>query len=210
MTVPVAPVPVAPVPVAPAVPTLDPALAARIRFVGIDVDGVMTDGGIYTGEGDGSPLELKRYDIQDGLGVVFLRQAGILVGVLTGRTSESSRMRAEELRVDEFHMDPDAQKLPALRAMLDRRGVTLADTAFVGDDLPDLAVLRVVGLPVAVANATPDIRDAATLQLTRSGGHGAVREFAELVLRARGEWDALVERYVAERSGATSAVRTTP
>ncbi len=195
-------------PIASGPPSLDRELAARIRFVGIDVDGVMTDGGIYTGEVDGAMLEFKRYDIQDGLGVVFLRQAGILVGILTGRTSESSRMRAAELRADEFHMDPDAQKLPALRAMLERRGVALADTAFVGDDLPDLAVLRAVGLPVAVANAAPEIRHAATLQLAHSGGHGAVREFAELLLRARGEWEALVERYVAERSGALAAAGT--
>jgi 3-deoxy-D-manno-octulosonate 8-phosphate phosphatase (KDO 8-P phosphatase) len=189
-------------------PALDAALAARIRFVGIDVDGVMTDGGVYTGELAGALLEFKRYDIQDGIGVLFLRQAGILVGILTGRTSESSRMRAAELRADEFHMDPDAQKLPALRAMLERRGIALADAAFVGDDLPDLAVLRAVGLPVAVANAAPEVRDVAAIRLTQSGGRGAVREFAELLLRARGEWDALVERYVAKRSGATVAGRT--
>jgi 3-deoxy-D-manno-octulosonate 8-phosphate phosphatase (KDO 8-P phosphatase) len=183
-------------------PVIEPALARRIQFVGLDVDGVLTDGGIYTGDVAGAALELKRYDIQDGIGTVFLQQAGIVVGVLTGRHSESSRARAAELRADEFHMDPDAQKLPALLRMLERRGIALADTAFVGDDLPDLAVMRVVGLPVAVGNAVPEVVRAASVRLTRTGGRGAVRELAELLLRARGEWAGLVERYTAARSGA--------
>jgi 3-deoxy-D-manno-octulosonate 8-phosphate phosphatase (KDO 8-P phosphatase) len=188
---------------APTVGILDPDLAARIRFVALDVDGVMTDGGVYTGALAGKPLEFKRYDIQDGIGTVLLREAGLVVAIVTGRNSESSRLRAAELRVDEFHMDPDAQKVPALRAMLERHGVSLAEVAFVGDDIPDLAVMRIVGLPVAVGNAVPEVRQIAKVQLTRGGGFGAVREFAEILLHARGQWDALVEEYVAARSGST-------
>ena len=84
--------------------------------------------------------------------------------------------------------------------MLERHAITWEEAAFVGDDLPDLAILRAVALPVVVANASPDARAAAALTLTRSGGNGAIREFAELLLRARGEWDALVEWYVRTRS----------
>jgi 3-deoxy-D-manno-octulosonate 8-phosphate phosphatase (KDO 8-P phosphatase) len=181
---------------------LDPALARRIRLVGLDVDGVLTDGGIYLGDVGGTRIEFKRYDIQDGLGVFLLRQAGLLVSMVTGRVSDSVRLRAEELQVDDLFQDSQARKLPGLRAILDRRGIALADTAFVGDDLPDLAIMRAVGLPVAVGNAVPEIRDIAALQLTRAGGSGAVREFAELLLRARGQWEDVAERYVSTGANA--------
>jgi 3-deoxy-D-manno-octulosonate 8-phosphate phosphatase (KDO 8-P phosphatase) len=179
---------------------LDPAVAARVRYVAFDVDGVLTDGGIYLGAADGAPVELKRYDIQDGLGMRFLRDAGLGIGILTGRVSESVRMRGLELAVDDVVQDPEARKLDALLAILRRRGLSPMEVAFVGDDFPDLAVLRVVGLPVAVGNAVPEVTAACALRLERRGGHGAVREFAERLLRARGQWDGIVDAYVAERS----------
>ncbi|MDQ6887984.1 MAG: HAD hydrolase family protein [Gemmatimonadota bacterium] len=181
-------------------PKLDPALARRIRLVGLDVDGVLTDGGIYLGDVRGERMELKRFDIQDGLGVRFLRMAGIKVVIVTGRVSESVRLRAEEIGADDLSQDAGARKLPAFDRILSRHDCTAEEAAFVGDDFPDLAVLRVVALPVAVGNAVPEVRAAAKLQLTREGGRGAVRELAELLLGARGEWDDIVERYVAERS----------
>jgi 3-deoxy-D-manno-octulosonate 8-phosphate phosphatase (KDO 8-P phosphatase) len=179
---------------------IDRALANSIRLVGLDVDGVMTDGGIYLGAADGKAVELKRYEIQDGLGVHFMQRAGLRVVIVTGRVSDSVRLRALELDVDDVAQDPSARKLPAFLAMLDRHGIAPSEAAFVGDDFPDLAVLRLVGLPVAVGNAVPEIRAACKLQLTRHGGAGAVREFAELLLKARGEWASVTERYVAERS----------
>jgi 3-deoxy-D-manno-octulosonate 8-phosphate phosphatase (KDO 8-P phosphatase) len=179
---------------------IDPALARSIRIVGIDVDGVLTDGGIYLGAVDGRPLEFKRYDIHDGLGIYFLRKAGLKVAVVTGRVSESVRLRCAELGIDELVQDPRVLKLPAFEGILRRLGIASSEAAFLGDDFPDMSVLRAVGLPVAVANAVPEVRDACQVRLTRSGGRGAVREFAELLLRGRGEWDALCERYVAERS----------
>lgn len=180
--------------------TIDPALARRIRFVGLDVDGVLTDGGIYLGDVAGTRQEFKRYDIQDGLGVHFLRAAGIRVGLITGRVSESVRLRAEELQVDGVAQDPQAQKFPALVEMLAQLGVSMEEAAFVGDDFPDLAVLRAVALPVAVGNAVPEIARECAVRLTREGGRGAVREFAELLLKARGQWEAVTERYVRDRS----------
>ena len=179
---------------------IDADLARSIRIVGIDVDGVLTDGGIYLGAVEGRALEFKRYDIHDGLGIYFLRQAGLKVVVVTGRVSESVRLRCAELGVDELVQDSQAVKLPAFQSILRRLGLTPAEAAFIGDDFPDMSILRVVGLPVAVANAVPEVKDACRVRLTRSGGRGAVREFAELLLRGRGEWEGLCERYVAERS----------
>ena len=183
-------------------PVIDPALARRIKVVGLDVDGVLTDGGIYLGDVGGAAHEFKRYDIQDGFGVYCLREAGLRVMVVTGRISESVRLRAAELRLDGVAQDDQARKLPALKRLLAREGVSLAETAFVGDDIPDLGILRVVGLPVAVGNAVAEVRAVAKVQLTRLGGFGAIREFAELLLTARGEWTKVVEHYVAEKSDA--------
>jgi 3-deoxy-D-manno-octulosonate 8-phosphate phosphatase (KDO 8-P phosphatase) len=179
---------------------IDKDLAKRIRLVGLDVDGVLTDGGIYLGDAGGTPVEFKRYNIEDGLGIHFLRAAGIKVVIVTGRVSESVRLRAAELSVDDLAQDSQARKLPAFRKMLDKFGVEAENAAFVGDDLPDLAILRQVGLPVAVGNAVKEVRDCCAINLTRTGGHGAVREFTELLLKARGDWSELVDEYVATRS----------
>ncbi|WP_373058186.1 KdsC family phosphatase [Gemmatimonas sp.] len=194
-------------------PRVEQTLARRIRVVALDVDGVLTDGGIYlgsakTGEAD-VPFELKRYDIQDGLGIQLLRDAGLKVVIITGRVSESVAQRARELRVDAVVQDPEARKLTALTTIVNDFGCTLDDVAFVGDDLPDLSVLRRVGLPVAVGNAVAEVRRTARLQLRAHGGHGAVREFAEALLVARDEWMDAVERYVASRSVAATE-RATP
>ena len=174
-----------------------PAAAKRVKFVGLDVDGVLTDGGIFLGDADGKRVELTRYEIQDGLGVVLMRSAGIKVGIITGRESESVRLRGEELKVDAVAQDSKARKLSALQTMLAQFDIAPEDAAFVGDDLPDLSILRVVGMSVAVANASKEVKEVANVHLTRAGGYGAVREFAELLLTARGEWTAVVERYVA-------------
>jgi 3-deoxy-D-manno-octulosonate 8-phosphate phosphatase (KDO 8-P phosphatase) len=186
---------------------ITPELARRIRIVGLDVDGVLTDGGIYLGSVGESTQEFKRYDIQDGLGIHFLRRAGLRVAIVTGRVSESVRLRARELEIEDVAQDAVADKLPAFLKMLDRHGLQPSEAAFIGDDFPDLAVLRVVGLSVAVGNAVPEIRAACSLRLERRGGAGAIREFAELLLKARGEWKAISEAYVAERSMPTRGAR---
>ena len=188
--------------------TIDRARAQRLRLVVLDVDGVLTDGGLYIGDVAGAPVELKRYDIQDGLGVRFLRAAGLRVVIITGRESESVRIRGEELEVDAVIQDRHARKLPAFLDLIDGEGISPDECAFLGDDFPDLGVLRIVGLPVAVGNAVPEVRDACALQLERSGGRGAVREFAELLLKARGEWDTVTESYVAERGQLPREVQT--
>jgi len=180
--------------------TIDGDVARRIRLVCFDVDGVLTDGGITLGDAVGDRIELKRYDIQDGLGIMLLKQAGILTAIITGRESVSVALRAEELSIDECVQDKSARKVPALHALIKRRGIAFDEVAFVGDDVPDLGVMRLVGLPVCVANGSPEARRAATVTLTKNGGAGAVREFCEALLRARGEWDTQVEAYVTSRS----------
>ena len=179
-----------------------PEVARRIRFVGLDVDGVLTDGGIYLGSVGDTAHEFKRYDIQDGLGIHLLHRAGIRVAIVTGRVSESVRLRARELDIEDVSQDAGAWKLPALQKMLEKHRIPASDAAFIGDDFPDYPVLKIVGLPVAVGNAVPEIRAISALRLTRPGGAGAVREFAELLLKARGEWKAVTDAYVAERSRA--------
>src|SRR5690606_14844560 len=115
------------------------------------------------------------------------------VAIVTGRESGSVAMRAEELRIAECHQDATAAKLPILRGLVDRLGLEWEEVAFVGDDLADLPVLRRVGLPVTVANAVPEVKALARWSSRRRGGDGAVREFAEALLHARGEWAARVE-----------------
>ncbi|MCC6319537.1 MAG: HAD hydrolase family protein [Gemmatimonadaceae bacterium] len=175
-------------------------LAQRIRLVAFDVDGVLTDGGVYLGDVQGQRLEFKRYHIQDGLGMKLLQRAGIKVAIITGRVSESVALRAAELGVDAVVQDVHARKLPALQRIAGEHGIALADVAFVGDDLPDVGPMRVVGLPVVVANASADGLEAARFVLQRNGGDGAVREFCEALLRARGVWDVLAGGWVESRA----------
>ena len=185
---------------------IERALAERIRLVGLDVDGVLTDGGIYVGQAGDLAVELKRFHIQDGLGIKFLQMAGLAVVFASARTSAATDARARELRVDDVLQDK--RKLPAFTALLARRGLAWADCCFVGDDLPDLPLLRRVGLPVAVANAVPEVRDAARFVTSRPGGSGAVREVAEAILRARNAWDALLADYLRQRGEADAPVRS--
>ncbi|HKW41266.1 MAG TPA: HAD hydrolase family protein [Gemmatimonadales bacterium] len=178
---------------------LAPTVARRLKLVGLDVDGVLTDNGIYLGTVGDHPVELKRFHIQDGLGVRMLRSAGLAVVWVSGRESAATALRARELEVDELIQDPTARKLPVFERLLERRQLGWEQCAFVGDDLADLPVLARVGLPVAVANAVAEVRSAARIVTTVPGGHGAVREVAELILKARGEWQELVTKHFEER-----------
>jgi len=183
---------------------IEPTVARRIRLVGLDVDGTLTDGGLYIGLAGGQPVELKRYDIQDGLGVLLLKSAGLPVVIVTGRAGEVAQLRAQELGVDEFVADPNARKLEAFEALLKRRGIRWEESCFIGDDLPDLPLLRRVGLAIATGNACPEVRQAAVLTTAAAGGHGAVREFAEAFLKARGVWTDVMRNYLRERGDVTA------
>ena len=178
---------------------IDAAKASRVRVVALDVDGVLTDNGIWIGPVAGERIELKRFDIQDGLGLRLLPAAAIPVIWLSGRHSKATAMRAEELEVDELLQVPGPAKLEALGEVRSRRGLAWEDVAYVGDDLADLQVMRRVGLSIAVANAVPEIRAVADCVTTAPGGHGAVREIVEALLKARGVWPDMLERCFTER-----------
>lgn len=176
-------------------------LAHGIKLVILDVDGVLTDAGVYMGEdGEGRAVELKRFDIQDGVGVKMLMWGGLEVAIVSGRVSAATAIRARELGVAECHQEPDAHKLRVVEKLLARKGVAWDEVAMLADDIPDLAVLKRVGLKAVVANATEPVIRIADWQSTRPGGRGAVREFSDALLRARGDLNRVVDEYVEERS----------
>ncbi len=177
---------------------IEPAVARRIRLLVLDVDGVLTDNGIWLGLSAGERVELKRFDIQDGLGLVLLRAAEIPVVWLSGRHSEATALRARELKVEELLQVPGPRKLEALSELLTRRGLGWDEVAYAGDDLADLQVLRRVALPIAVPNAVAEVRAVAAFVTRAPGGHGAVREIVEALLRGRGVWADMLERYFTE------------
>lgn len=176
-------------------------LARRIRLVIFDVDGVLTDAGVYIGATEtGESVELKRFDIQDGVGLKMLGWGGLDVVVVSGRVSEATAIRIAELGIEGCYQEPDAHKLRVVERILAERGVAWDEVAMIGDDIPDLAVMRKVGLKAAVANATPSIVAIADWQSSKRGGHGAAREFCDALLSARGDLDRIIETYVEERS----------
>ena len=182
--------------------SIEEELAASIKLVVFDVDGVLTDAGVYVGATEsGEAVELKRFDIQDGVGMKMLMWGGIDVALVSGRVSKATELRAKEIGV-ECHQAPDAYKIPPMEGLLRRKGIDWSEVAMLGDDIPDLAVLRRVGLPAAVANATASVREIAKWESTKSGGHGAVREFCEALLEARGDLASVIATYVNERSRA--------
>ena len=155
----------------------------RIRFVATDVDGCLTDGGMYySEEGD----ELKRFDTRDGKGFQLLREAGCLTGMITGEETALVARRAQKLRVDEVHQGVK-DKVQALEEILARRGLSWEDVAYLGDGLGDYEALRRAGVAAVPANAVDAVRGLADVVLTAPGGAGAFREFAELILDAKTE-----------------------
>ncbi|MCU0635005.1 MAG: hypothetical protein MUE41_09035 [Gemmatimonadaceae bacterium] len=175
--------------------------ARAIRWVGFDVDGVLTDAGVYIGQHDGRRVELKRFDIRDGFGIKLLQSAGLDVALVSARVSAATAERAAELGITDVVQDDAGHKQRAIATLLASKGLDWSQAAFMGDDLPDVAVLQRVALGVAPADAVADARARAALVLSSRGGRGAVREFADWLLRMRGEYDAVVTRYVSERGG---------
>jgi len=168
--------------------------AAKIKVVLMDVDGTITDGSVtLLSQPDGSALEIKSFDAHDGQGISLARTAGLRMGVITGRESPALRRRMKELSV-EFVYEKQPHKIAAYEEILRTASVTEDEVAFLGDDLPDLTVMRRVGLAVAVGNAAPEVKHAAHYTTTRNGGKGAARELVELILKSKGTWDELIDR----------------
>jgi 3-deoxy-D-manno-octulosonate 8-phosphate phosphatase (KDO 8-P phosphatase) len=176
--------------------------ARKVRLVVLDVDGVLTDAGIYVGRlADGTDVELKRFDIQDGVAIKLLQRAGIAVAIVSGRHSEATLVRARELGIEDCLQDTRAQKLEMMKGLMERHRVAWDEVAMLGDDIPDVPLLARVGLPVVVGNATPEAAERAVWRTRALGGRGAAREFCRALLMARGEWDVVVRQYVEERGG---------
>jgi 3-deoxy-D-manno-octulosonate 8-phosphate phosphatase (KDO 8-P phosphatase) len=163
---------------------------AAIQLLVLDVDGVLTEGGIVHGSGG---VELKTFHVRDGSGLKCWLKTGRQVALITGRTSPVIETRAAELGI-EFVFQGAAEKLPVLKGLLERTGVQAGAVCCVGDDLPELPLLRHCGLAVAVADACPEARAAAHYITRTPGGRGAVREVIELMLRCLGEWQPHVEQ----------------
>lgn len=160
----------------------------QIKLILMDVDGVLTDGGIILGN---AGVELKNFNVQDGAGITLAHRAGLKTGILTERQSEAVRRRAAELKLDVVSQGHQ-KKLAEYAQIKKRLNLTDAEIAYIGDDVPDLPVLRQVGFSASVANGRPEVQKAVDFVAQACGGHGAVREFIELILKTQGKWEQAV------------------
>lgn len=165
--------------------------AAKIKLLLLDVDGVLTDGRIIY---DSRGRDSKFFDVHDGLGVYVLERCGIKTILITAKSSKTIGPRAKDMRVAEVFADI-FPKCAVLDKILKKYDVLPEEICFVGDDLVDLSLMKKVGLPVAVANASSEIKEAALFITRCSGGRGAVREVAELILKSQGKWEDILKFY---------------
>jgi 3-deoxy-D-manno-octulosonate 8-phosphate phosphatase (KDO 8-P phosphatase) len=164
---------------------------ARIRLLALDVDGTLTDGRIVRGPA-GPDDEYPAFDVQDGIAMRWLREGGVVVAWISGRGSPAVVSRARELEIRELHLSVPAKR-DVLRAIQEKLGVAVDETAAMGDDLPDLGLRAACGFFAAPANARPEIKERADLVTKCAGGRGAVREFCEAILRAKGRWQSILD-----------------
>ncbi|PIP20071.1 MAG: hypothetical protein COX40_06650 [Candidatus Omnitrophica bacterium CG23_combo_of_CG06-09_8_20_14_all_40_11] len=165
--------------------------AKKIKILLLDVDGVLTDGRIIY---DSLGRDMKFFDVHDGLGVYALKKAGIKTILITAKGSRAIKPRARDMQVEAV-FENISPKTSVLEKILKKYKVNTEEVCFVADDLVDLCLMRRVGFPIAVFNACPEIKQAATYITIKAGGRGAVREVAELILKAQGKWDGLVGLY---------------
>ncbi len=163
-----------------------------IKLLALDVDGVLTDGRIIY---DSDGRSLKFFNVHDGMGLSLLRRAGIEVAFISAKSSPTIGIRAEDCGVS-IVMEDISDKAEAVRQVASSVGVDLSETAFVGDDLVDIPAMKVSGLAVAVANACPEVKEAADYITSSYGGRGAVREVCELILKSKGLWESIISKYI--------------
>jgi len=176
---------------------ISPALkkrAAQVKVLLMDVDGTMTDGSVtLLSQLDGTALEIKTFDAHDGQGLTLAQTAGLRTGCITGRESAALLRRAHEMKMEFIYMKQPV-KMPAYEEILQKAGVSDAAVAYIGDDLPDIPLMRRVGLAVAVGDAAPEVKEAAHYTTGAHGGNGAVREAVELILKSKGIWEAMIDK----------------
>ncbi len=165
--------------------------AKKVKILLLDVDGVLTDGRIiYDSEGH----DMKFFDVHDGLGVCALKKAGIKTILITAKGSRAIGPRARDMQVEGVY-ENSSPKTAALEKILKKYKADIQEICFVGDDLVDLCLMKRVGLPIAVFNAAPEIKQAASYITLKLGGRGAVREVSELILKAQGKWEEITGFY---------------
>ncbi|SFT61811.1 3-deoxy-D-manno-octulosonate 8-phosphate phosphatase (KDO 8-P phosphatase) [Selenomonas sp. GACV-9] len=167
--------------------------AQAVKLIIFDVDGVLTDGGIYIGE---SGELYKPFFCRDGLGITLAHKAGLKTAIITGRRSAQVAFRAGELHISEVFQG-SLDKRAAYRTLKEKLELCDEEIGYIGDDLIDLPIMSQVGLPMAVADAVPEVRQQALLTSGFAGGHGAVRELLEFVLKAQGKWQVLLQDFTA-------------
>jgi 3-deoxy-D-manno-octulosonate 8-phosphate phosphatase (KDO 8-P phosphatase) len=176
---------------------ISPALkkrSAQISLILMDVDGTMTDGGVtLLSQNDGTALEIKTFDAHDGQGLTLAQTAGLRTGCITGRESAALLRRAHEMKMEFIYMKQPV-KMPAYEEIIQKAGVSDSAVAFIGDDLPDIPLLRRVGLAVAVGDAVPEVKNVAHYTTKALAGHGAIREAIELILKSKGIWEAMIDK----------------
>lgn len=165
--------------------------AKKVKILLLDVDGVLTDGRIIY---DSAGRDMKFFDVHDGLGVYALKRAGIKTMLITAKGSWAIGPRARDMQVEKVY-ENIIPKTKVLESVLKKYKADIGEICFVGDDLVDLCMMRRVGLPIAVFNAAPEIKQAAAYITLRHGGRGAVREVAELILKSQGKWEKTVGLY---------------
>lgn len=163
----------------------------KISVLAMDVDGVLTDGGIILGTGG---AEHKVFNVQDGMGITLARTAGLKTAIITGRSSQAVERRAGELRFDEVFQGSKNKK-EAFSAMLKRFNASPDQVCYIGDDLLDMQALRMAGVGIAVANAREELKREAHIITRLPGGHGAVREAVEIILKAQNLWNSIVKTF---------------
>jgi len=164
--------------------------AKRIKLLLLDVDGVLTDGKIIIGSyGD----EIKNFDINDGLGIVFIRRAKIRCAIITAKVSKMVKIRAKHLKIDKVY--ENHYKIKSLEEIKRNFKVKEDEICFMGDDLIDIPILKRVGLAIAVPNAMEEVKEVAHYITKKSGGNGAVREVSDMILKFQGKWEEVTRRY---------------
>lgn len=172
--------------------------ASQIKLLLMDVDGVLTDGKLYNvPDRDGKMVETKGFDSQDGIALQWLNWKDVKTGVVSGRVSPATEERARQVKMTYVYQG-HIEKVPILEQILADAKISASEVAYMGDDLTDVVILRRVGLAIATANAREEVKRAAHYVTQAAGGRGAVREVAELLLKAQNRWEEILKHYQAE------------
>lgn len=176
--------------------------ASQTRLLLMDVDGVLTDGKLYNvPDASGKMVETKGFDSQDGIALQWLSWKGIRTGLISGRVSPATEERARQCKF-RYVYQGHIEKIPILEEILADAGLDQSEVAYIGDDLTDITVMHRVGFAIATANARPEVKAEAHYITQNPGGHGAVREVVELLLKAQGHWREILEKYEASSAAA--------